>query len=626
MELSAATTLVFPNHQHQHHNAHPHTDDNNYIWAKQQQQQQDHNRYMRPDSTPGSPINHEASLPVTPSTPTSEDVASGPSDKGMYAPGASSTRSAAFLHKHRRGSSVLNGTQSLPVSPTEVSPTQSGVATPADYRRASTGDRPSDGPHDASGADDVSQNLTPPPERPLIIRKKSGELVKSSLKLPALARTQSMPTPKAVHFNDNIAQVRRFFHTERPSAVSSARGGRVKFSWGSSTSGSDSASDSNDDEDYSDAMAELASDDDDDDETETRSSFDRGHGFVRQKEVNMDTINFKVEGNDFNDEHRVVLLENVFLSADKTNLVGHVAVKNLSFQKNVAIRFTLDNWNAVTEVSAEYNADVRKKVKTAGYDRFTFVLKLADLPQHTVNGGSFEFCVRYRCEAGEFWDNNNGQNYALRFSRSSAAARAASQGRPRPRMHRRSKTEGNAFGGAGGNADTMLDHESLPFLLKRPDAAAFTSRYNFGASLKDSVKQKKKSEPAAAPASRAFVPPKPDAGPAQTMSYQDIIAKYCFFNTSPTKPVATEPQSEAAPVHGVSSGSPPSHHHHRHHHPPHSITTPAGFRTPLTQSPSIGPQGSKFSPQRTCSPSPTNSPPEQQPAPAQDTFWRQVSV
>ncbi len=107
-----------------------------------------------------------------------------------------------------------------------------------------------------------------------------------------------------------------------------------------------------------------------------------------------------------------VRVERVFLSSDNKTLVGSVAVANLSFQKYVVARFTLDYWKTTSEVVAEFNQDVRQP-KRDGYDRFNFNIKLAD--QANLEAKTMFFCVKYCVNGQEYWDNNNATNFQVDF-------------------------------------------------------------------------------------------------------------------------------------------------------------------------------------------------------------------
>lgn len=111
-----------------------------------------------------------------------------------------------------------------------------------------------------------------------------------------------------------------------------------------------------------------------------------------------------------------VFLERIYLAEDLRSVKGTVRVRNISFEKWVAVRFTLDNWTTVNEVSAEYS----ESVNDGQSDRFTFSIKLNELLNWPRGAGQHEtktmfLCLRYTTPGAEFWDNNDSLNYQLDF-------------------------------------------------------------------------------------------------------------------------------------------------------------------------------------------------------------------
>lgn len=391
------------------------------------------------------------------------------------------------------------------------------------------------------------QNSSPSPSssdtdtvaaKPRIIRKKSGETVKSSLKLSSLVRHQSMPTTsKMVHFDDNLERVRHFLHSEKPLAVSASSSPteeRPKFHWGTD---SDSESES------------------DEEEEDPRLGFQR---YLDRTEWHISLPNFKpAEHSD-----RMVYVESIFLSSDKNTLLGHIAVKNIAFEKHVSIRYSIDSWKTVTGLDAEYNDDVRRKRRHQGYDRFTFAINMGDFPQHAITTKSIFFCVRYVTAGQEFWDNNDGANYQVDFTRvtkvKSGVVQRPQSARLPARHHRRTKSSEPSFlFGQGNIRDQEPDHEHDDELfgalrpkfrapLKKKDQ--FSSRYDFGSSFKSpdfgsKKKENKEKDPLA----------------LNAKSYQELIDSYCFFGGKPspqksTSPVGSPPGSTAS----VAKEAPPS--------------------------------------------------------------------
>ena len=213
--------------------------------------------------------------------------------------------------------------------------------------------------------------------KPPLLRKKSGELVKPALRPSSRRRYSSMPgTPtygKSVHFNDNGNQTRHFLQVDKPSAVSA----------GSSPA-----------ETY---------------ESETEYPFEKRE--TSKVEWGIKLANFPEDN--YERLSRPVRVERFYLSADTKTLIGTVAVANISFQKTVVARFTLDYWKTTSEISADYDNDVRRQNPTDGCDRFSFSIRLSD--QANLENKTLLLCVRYNTDGQEFWDSNDNTNYQIDF-------------------------------------------------------------------------------------------------------------------------------------------------------------------------------------------------------------------
>ncbi|EPS38221.1 hypothetical protein H072_7922 [Dactylellina haptotyla CBS 200.50] len=328
--------------------------------------------------------------------------------------------------------------------------------------------------------DDDAYRIAPP-----MVRKKSGELVKSSLKSPNLKRRpSSMPStptyPKVVHFDSHLEHVRHFLHAERPSAVSAGS----------------SPVESNFD-------------------TDSEYPFPTSEEPPFEWDIALPNFPERVDRSSW-----PVRVEKVILSHDKKVLLGTVAVANISFQKLVVARFTLDYWQTTSEVVAEYTNDVRRRHYEDGCDRFTFKIKLEDMAN--LDSKTLFFCVRYRVQDQEFWDNNNSINYQVDFRKkpipqhgksgpSSSSSRplprskgTSASGGPRPRSmpifddsfdayDLKTQPEYKMFATAMDRQQNMrptksvkktsvLDAEALA-RRANPSGNAFGNRYDFEASL-----------------------------------------------------------------------------------------------------------------------------------------------
>ena len=211
-------------------------------------------------------------------------------------------------------------------------------------------------------------------ERPSLVRKKSGELVKPALRPSSRRRYSSMPgTPtygKQVHFNDNDNQTRHFLQVDKPIAVSAGTSPVESY------------------------------------DSESEFPFEAENKTEREIKLS----NFPADT--FERRTKPVRVERMFLSGDKNTLIGVCAVHNISFHKLVVARFTLDYWKTTSEVVAEFNNDPKNPVAD-GCDRFNFYIKLSD--QANIEAKTLLLCVRYSVNGQDFWDNNDGLNYQTDF-------------------------------------------------------------------------------------------------------------------------------------------------------------------------------------------------------------------
>ncbi|KAL3278305.1 hypothetical protein HHI36_013638, partial [Cryptolaemus montrouzieri] len=106
-----------------------------------------------------------------------------------------------------------------------------------------------------------------------------------------------------------------------------------------------------------------------------------------------------------------VSLENIMIKDNGKHVVGTIKVANLSFEKTIFIRSSCDDWISHDNVMCTYVPNtLPSSTSTAAYvlhDTFTFDL---DLPSKSRR---LEFCICYKCNETEYWDNNDNKNYLL---------------------------------------------------------------------------------------------------------------------------------------------------------------------------------------------------------------------
>ncbi|KAK7952771.1 uncharacterized protein PG986_008499 [Apiospora aurea] len=438
-------------------------------------------------------------------------------------------------------------------------------------------------------ASEEDSEMDDPPQKPQMVRKKSGELVRPALRPASQRRPSSMPgTPtfsKAVHFDSHLEHVRHFLQVDRPLAVSA----------GSSPA--------------------------DNYESDTEYPFNTDKSATRTPPFEWEVViqNFPVETP--LRKAMPIRVERIWMSPDQKSLLGSIAVANLAFQKSVVCRFTFDYWKTTSEVGAEYSHEIRPRETEAGHDRFQFTIKLSDFAN--LEAKTLYFCVRYNVNGREYWDNNADLNFQIDFRKKMLPQNGkrnfqGANSRPShslPRSNRRSSPSTaprpkslptgvfDEFSSEhkmwdDGPIHEFLGEDSAPIRLKRssksttslpsdnlanklsaPSGLAFANRYDFGASL-DAAKQAQKSSggsPRGSPRSDglymkphrklSFGPPiqtqmanstvqappsqvkqvapsgptpaqlsGPPGSPASatiaSASYEEIVNKYCFFNGS----------------------------------------------------------------------------------------------
>uniref|UniRef100_A0A8R1TW68 CBM21 domain-containing protein n=1 Tax=Onchocerca volvulus TaxID=6282 RepID=A0A8R1TW68_ONCVO len=89
------------------------------------------------------------------------------------------------------------------------------------------------------------------------------------------------------------------------------------------------------------------------------------------------------------------------------NIIGTINVSNIAYEKQVYVRYTVDNWRTNIETAGRYT----NSVENGAIDKFTFIISL---PIDFPIGATCEFCIRYVVKGTIYWDNNYGANYIIR--------------------------------------------------------------------------------------------------------------------------------------------------------------------------------------------------------------------
>ena len=96
-----------------------------------------------------------------------------------------------------------------------------------------------------------------------------------------------------------------------------------------------------------------------------------------------------------------------FIAYNNLVITGLIRVTNLSYMKEVTVRFTLDGWETYRDIWADFMSTCSDG-KT---EKFSFRVSV---PHDFEVNRHMEFAIRYRVLDKEFWDNNNRNNYHVR--------------------------------------------------------------------------------------------------------------------------------------------------------------------------------------------------------------------
>ncbi|NXJ99226.1 PPR3A phosphatase, partial [Corythaixoides concolor] len=102
-----------------------------------------------------------------------------------------------------------------------------------------------------------------------------------------------------------------------------------------------------------------------------------------------------------------VLLESVVFLPGVTCMNGIIRVLNVSFEKMVYVRMTLNNWLSYYDILADFMPN------SCGSETDQFCFKISLVPPYQKDGAKVEFCIRYETSVGTFWANNDDKNYTL---------------------------------------------------------------------------------------------------------------------------------------------------------------------------------------------------------------------
>ncbi|CAO3686528.1 unnamed protein product [Umbelopsis vinacea] len=371
----------------------------------------------------------------------------------------------------------------------------------------------------------ITKQLSPPPKLrlnlascPPMVRKKSGEVVKSSLKCKSAPSTPTCP--KFVHFNTELEHVRLFLKGQTPTAVQDDPEG-------------------------------LDQDEEDEDKKQI---------FLPNWPICSSPVELLA---------KMVSMESVHLSDDKKSLVGRCQVSNISFEKKVLIRYTFNYWKDTQEIEASYREPCASgDASNSALDRFMFNLPI----NPTTSQTTIFICIKYVVNGREFWDNNEGRNYQVDIMKPNGTNKKSSRDELPIKSRRALDDSSLEFGTSPpSNSATVAksklwnryDFGASLSAAKRTTTPKYKRVQSFPSYFSDltEVDELIKQQPSSWPKEQAPKPyqkekkmtttatapiaiPRPAPG---TASYFDLVNKYCFYGNERTI-YSTSPSYSSSPA------------------------------------------------------------------------------
>ncbi|CAO3638128.1 unnamed protein product [Mucor hiemalis] len=217
--------------------------------------------------------------------------------------------------------------------------------------------------------------------------------LKSSLRTPKSASAPCSPTTglKSVQFSkNNLEDICLFRKAQTPLAIS-----QRNIFW---------ANEDEEEEDSSSSSSSSSSEE----ETEPIKTLHYANWPTRLSDI-------------IDKKTKVIRIEKSTIRLMTDLIVGKVLVRNIDYHKTVTIRYTFDFWETIDNVGARFHQQDDHKSNTSGsnnnnnsYDVFSFKIKLPP------NATTLYFAVHYKVGTQDYWDNNDGRNYEVQIKTTTA--------------------------------------------------------------------------------------------------------------------------------------------------------------------------------------------------------------
>jgi len=257
--------------------------------------------------------------------------------------------------------------------------------------------------------------------------------LKSSLKLPSLTRSKSLPSTKTVRFSSNLEKVKTFNEYAKPSSISLENSPDQSPPFTNNFSNGHAYFDLKQ-EDFSLPWFDqvISSDEESEEDEENFYKYSpRSNSCNSETKWKLKSMNFDL----FRQSDPSSYVKLISLNTCKESIVGVIQVLNLSFEKNVEVKFTVDNWKSIYIVNASYEYSINSNI-----DQFKFEINLnnslmINFKKSKNQPINIELCIKYSSLNSTFYDNNDSSNFKFQLVSNKTRSNSSTSLNPKPRRY-----------------------------------------------------------------------------------------------------------------------------------------------------------------------------------------------
>lgn len=333
-------------------------------------------------------------------------------------------------------------------------------------------------------------------------------LLKSSLRTPRSASAPCSPTTglKSVHFNkNNLEDVCLFRKAQTPLAIS-----QKTIFWGT------------EDEDSSSSSSSSSEDEQEPVKTLVYVNWPTRLSDIIDKKTKLIRI----------EKNAIRLIDDV--------MVGKIQVRNIDYHKTVTIRYTFDFWETIDNIGANYNQQDDHKNNT--YDVFSFKINVP------TNATTMYFAVNYKVGTTEHWDNNDSRNYEIQITSKKSSTKKVNASAKEDGLKARydfgqsihqaknnivlSPTSMDTHRQSVARAKTFIPSTSIS---ATPAAITPTSALIPLSAKAMPIPVRRRSSSPTGLSCHSPLASSPTFMDLNSQSYLELVNKYCFYSTSPSR-------------------------------------------------------------------------------------------